>query len=453
MLLGLLLVACAGCASRPREIGASAPGSESAAEGNDDTARAPERPRVEPPAGTPTALGCTGWSGIVALWTRARIIDAPDSAIFGERVARLADLRGDGRPTVAIAAPWQGDNNGAVYLLDDAPPFGGTVEGTEALSGEAGTALGLGLGAPGDLDGDGLSDLLVWDYGDDGAGRLRVHYGPDFEEALVALGGQGLRTLTEETGGASDFDGDGYDDLWATRIEDEREDTQVEIYQGGPYRSFEAPLAVVTVPGRWKTSAVAGDVTDDQTPDLVVGALTSYGGVLVFEGPLSGSLASTDSYAELTSHYGQEADRLTFGNLDGVGPADLWVSSRGAYGNCASVWAVPLPIRPGVNDLSEGSEELLADCDPDRLQSLEAVDTNADGRDEILASFVDLWSNGMPGIASSAQSRWSPDPAFLVRDREYAMSFTVADLDGDGCQDLVAPVDGLDARLYLLPGT
>ena len=100
---------------------------------------------------------------------------------FGRGVAGLGDLDGDGTPDLAVAADADdtaGNSAGRAWMLTLTPL--GTVESelsiTEGLGGftgdlDPGDAFGFGLAGPGDLDGDGVADLLVGAFGDDdGAG-------------------------------------------------------------------------------------------------------------------------------------------------------------------------------------------------------------------------------------------------------------------------------------------
>ncbi len=87
----------------------------------------------------------------------------------GRRVAGAGDLDGDGYDDIAIGAPYvdaAGTLAGAVYLFRG--PLGGVLGVTEAdatLHGEvAGDWAGFGLAGVGDVDSDGLDDLLVGAY-------------------------------------------------------------------------------------------------------------------------------------------------------------------------------------------------------------------------------------------------------------------------------------------------
>jgi Putative metal-binding motif/FG-GAP repeat len=129
---------------------------------------------------------------------------------FGSALA-AADLDGDGQTDVVVGA-WTAsgnDGNGAVYVING--PFDGTETREDAVAVRTGIALsdyaGIAVSAAGDVDGDGVSDLLIGASGADGRGAayllvgapsgtadlagatLRIEGDNDGDEVGVALGG------------------------------------------------------------------------------------------------------------------------------------------------------------------------------------------------------------------------------------------------------------------------
>ena len=93
----------------------------------------------------------------------------------GVGLAGLGDADGDGTSDLAIGAnnaDAMGTDAGVVYLLYEVPlGTSSLADAPTRLLGEAdGDTAGWPLAAPGDLDGDGLADLLVGAYGQDTGG-------------------------------------------------------------------------------------------------------------------------------------------------------------------------------------------------------------------------------------------------------------------------------------------
>jgi hypothetical protein len=138
------------------------------------------------------------------------------------------DIDGDGLADLAFGAPYSdasGVDSGAVYLVSG-PPSGDFTLGVDGLTiraTDAGDELGQAVAAGGDLNGDGIGDLLVGapraDDGASGAGAAYLWYGPitgsfDATSADVRIYGD---DTNDYAGCAVDFagdvNGDGAEDL------------------------------------------------------------------------------------------------------------------------------------------------------------------------------------------------------------------------------------------------
>ena len=171
--------------------------------------------------------------------------------MFGQAVARVGDLDGDGTPELAVAATRDDDGSpdvGAVWILFLRPD--GTVRAHQKISAtaggfggalESGDGFGSTLVGPGDLDGDGVPDLIVGAGGDDdggpdrGAGWIlfldRDGTVRDAQKISATVGGA-VGTFADgdqwnPTAALGDLDGDGGADVaWGARLADD----------GGPAR-------------------------------------------------------------------------------------------------------------------------------------------------------------------------------------------------------------------------
>lgn len=289
----------------------------------------------------------------------------------GQSVAGLSDMDGDGWDDLAVGAisvtgssvestlgecgdaDWEeygrehGVYAGAVYMLR------GPVSGDMSLAmadarvvGEDGADyLGYRLGGQGDLNGDGVPDLLMSAVGQcEGgldAGAIYVMEGPvsgDISAAAAdrkVLGAARRELAGQALSVAGDVNGDGYGDF----VVGERSKSGSEgDFQGVVYMVLGPGSGVSELAGAdstmWGERASdeagysvgsAGDLDMDGFDDLIVGALLessvveSGGAVYVVHGPVSGTSSLRDADIKMT---GAEEGAGAGGSVAGVGDVD-----------------------------------------------------------------------------------------------------------------------------------
>ncbi len=393
--------------------------------------------------------------------------DADDLHAGGTSLAR-GDFNSDGVDDLLLGAPFgDGPDNsrgdaGEAYVI-----FG---------SGDLGAEIGLGRGAAdltvfgalpgdnlgfsvisGDLNGDGIDDVVVGAPASNGLNNIRT----DLGEAYVIFGSPSLGGTVDLAGVEQDFtfrpaegftrvgttfaigdvNGDGIDDLIAGgpfggRVEGTRpgspRTTEGEVYVvfGAPDLSGEKDVARGEEDVRLKgaqeydsfgQAVASGDVNGDGVDDIIVTASradgpddsrTQAGEAYVFFGSptLSGRVGSDE--ADVIIYGADEGDTLgdlvASGDLSGDGLADIVLGARFAGGpdNVRSVGGevyaiLGSPSLEGVIDLGEGaSDSLIYGRDPSDMMpsSLTVGDLDGDGRDDVVlgAAFADGPENARP---------------------------------------------------------
>lgn len=243
----------------------------------------------------------------------------PARSAFGESIAALGDLDGDGIGEIAVGASRDGVDGfrpGGVWILFLHPD--GSVRRSQKITGGVGGLeasvhdgdfFGVSLAALGDLDGDGVPDLAIGARRDDG-------------------GGSGLGGAGEDTGA-----------VWIVFLTREgrvRSHQKISAVDGG----FEGVLAAGDEFGQ--SLASVGDLDGDGTPDLAVGAFrddaggTNRGAVWILFLQPDGRVKAFSKISELDGEFdGQLDDNGLFGSgvallgdLDCDGHRELGVGQR-----------------------------------------------------------------------------------------------------------------------------
>ncbi len=267
--------------------------------------------------GSPRGLGLAGEayvfhgsaSGVAA--TAARVLGgSARGSEFGQSVAGVGDVNGDGYADVVVGEPYAdpGGNveaGSASVFLGSA---GGVVtDAARVFNGDAaGDLFGQRVAGAGDVNGDGYDDVIIGaPYATVGG---RTHTGA----ASVFLGGASGLTTTPRViagvaaddllgggvAGAGDVNGDGYGDVvvGASRASPGGLGAAgtASVFHGGAAGLSAGAIRVLTgAAGDLLGSAVAGagDVNGDGFGDLAVGAQS--GSVQVFHGSSTGVVATT----------------------------------------------------------------------------------------------------------------------------------------------------------------
>jgi hypothetical protein len=379
---------------------------------------------------------------------------------FGWVTADVGDIDGDGAHDLMIGAPFStagGDAAGRAYLYS-----GRTGAGLLTLTGSAGDILGETVGAGGDVDGDGVPDLLAGGPGlgdDQAAGRAAVFSGQTGDIVHSFAGASSLDHVGAALAGLGDVDGDGKGDFLVGAPGADATGT-LTLHSGAD------ASAIYTLAGEepgdrfGNAAGVIGDLDGDGVSDFAVSAVEAgpggRGRVYVHSGvdgaPLLPPLEPDATSRELGFLFVGGA-----GDVDGDGAPDIYATdfndsgggngSGAAYVYSGATGERLLTLRGAVG-------EALG------LGHAQVGDVDGDGSDDLLIG---------AGTSSSGAARAGRAYVFSGRDGAVLRTMTssipgeglgfdangMGDVDGDGHVDFLisaAQNDGNRGRVYLIAG-
>ncbi len=330
---------------------------------------------------------------------------------YAGRSLSMGDVNGDGLADLLVGhedelvSVGSDMNDGAAYLV--LAPIGGKldlenayckVQGDRSCSG-----IGEALSMVGDVNGDGLGDMLLGSKNGGGLVFLEPPAGlVDGSKAQLTISG-GVET---RGGGPGDVNGDGIGDLLLGTAVDENTGPAYLVLGPVSAGSMElqdadarfAPASLQDY-GPWirPDVAVAGDTDADGYDDLLVAAPSaSFGGQLagaayLVMGPVTGQRSLADASAMLIG----EADGdfagdavAAAGDVQGDGFDDILIGATGESSNAQNAGAAYLVLGPvsGAFELSCAHAKLQGDFEDARSGYALAggQDVNGDGSPDLL---------------------------------------------------------------------
>jgi hypothetical protein len=414
-----------------------------------DDANASVNPGVEEVCDDGIDNNCDGVAPGCALTGEHSVVDVADTLFqgalpgdrFGAVLSPAGDVDGDGLPDLIMSAQGNGAQAGVISLFSS--PTSGFVNASAATATITGALVGDGFGsrltALGDSNGDGYDDFAV------GA-------------PLVAAGG----LLSEEQWGLHIFTGP--------------------MTGGASALTAEATVPVIAA-GDELGFRIGGlpDVSGDGAVDLLIAAPAAdvapgdrAGKVWLLSGPWRRAEALDDAVAVFTGEAGDsELGRGAVGSagdVDGDGRVDLLMSSPSVpVGGLGKVGAAYVFTRAasGQIDVAYADLRLYGISEGERFghAASAAGDVNNDGYDDILvgAPDADLGARDAGaaylfhgGVATGARDASDADFSVLGAraDGETGAAVVgVGDLDGDGWDDLaVSEPMGVDSDRFGVVG-
>lgn len=297
---------------------------------------------------------------------------------FGTALSCAGDVDGDGIPDLIVGAPFDDNNglsSGSVRVFSGATwmPLYNTV------GDHAGAHMGLTVSGAGDVDRDGFDDLIVGAPYTNGVdievGCIKVFSGATGSLLYSVYGQQFLDRLGSAISDAGDVNGDGHDDVLYSIVGSSLSPTSSVIVMSG---IDGATMHTVTGPygdtfGR--SVSGAGDLNGDGFDDLMIGA------------PGTDTVASAAGEAQIL--LSPQQDSLNYESANGSERIDLrWhpvggapsaltgdLRSTGASAGAAGFFIVSLaPARIPIMGF-----ELLVAVDPNNLVSFGSFTYDAMG--------------------------------------------------------------------------
>ncbi len=275
-------------------------------------------------------------------------------SLFGFAVAGIGDVNNDGYADIAIGAP-RFDNT--VNDEGRVTVYYGSISGVNTTipwiqdGGQIGAYYGNSIAGAGDVNRDGISDMIVgaylYDNGQTDEGRAYIYYGTinglSTAAAWTSESNQEGAQYGFTVASAGDVNADGYSDVLVSAIWYDGTYTnegRVYLYNGG-VSGVSATPSWTAVGGQdavefGKSISAAGDVNGDGFGDILIGsplfdngAQLDAGRVYLYNGSSTG-LASTPSWTgdpnQENTEFGSSVAGL--GDVNGDGYADFIVGAR-----------------------------------------------------------------------------------------------------------------------------
>lgn len=299
------------------------------------------------------------------------------SSKLGYQVAGLGDQNGDGFDDILVSAP--GDRKAFIY-------FGGNPMDTipDVIFHESKKGFGAKLCNLGDVNGDTFNDFLI----------------KSSENVQVYWGGQKLDTLADlilpdmtHVGAAGDVNGDGYSDILGADVNWQSGRGKVYLFLGGIEPDSLADWSVTGDSARYHLGdglVGNGDINGDDYDDIaIIGWRLIMGEAYPYLKMFYGGAEMDSVPAFIIDSYDQPIDlgiRAAFINVNGDSYSDLCI-------DCLRDTAALLFWGPILPDITPDIELKGNSLSGEKWEIAEAGDINNDGYPDIIIGNWDGWNN------------------------------------------------------------
>jgi MYXO-CTERM domain-containing protein len=404
------------------------------------------------------------------------------SSFLGRSVASAGDINGDGFDDIVVGANFfsLGTNTaeGRVYV------FKGSMAGiagppSDTITGTAGLNLGFYVSGAGDVNGDGRDDIIISGVGAASTGTAYVHLGNadgtiTDAPSMTFVGGTGAGL--GPVSGAGDVNGDGLADVIVGEYLLGNQGMAHVFYGVAGTGPTATPSVTITANagGRFGRSvAGGGDINGDGYADIIVGAIfnpttagAQGGSVYVFLGGPNGP-GNAISVADQQIDGDQAGGRLgswvgNAGDVNGDGYADL-IAAADSYADGQAVEGRAYlylggPERTGVAPIKDWSVESNT-ANALFGTKLTSGDFNGDGLADVVAARTTGSVSIYLGAAGTVPSTTAATTLSDAGVTSFGSSLASGDVNGDGFDDLVVGASTYDngqtdeGRIYVYLGS
>ncbi|HVM87612.1 MAG TPA: FG-GAP-like repeat-containing protein [Puia sp.] len=368
------------------------------------------------------------------------------SGNFGTSVAGAGDVNGDGYGDIIVGEPGTLSGNAYVYL-GSSSGLGASPSPSITLSGTG--PFGVSVASAGDVDGDGLSDIIIGNAF--GTANVYSHYSSGAFTVIKTLVGTGTY-FGSSVAGAGDVNADGYSDVIVGNASG-----NVFVYEGSASGVSTTAAVTLAEPGAGPnygfSVANAADVNGDGYSDIIVG--DNGGHVYIYEGQSASPGLSSTAATTLTGTGNFGISVSGAGDVNGDGFADVIVGDENGktfvFNGSAS------GIASGT---SATATTALTGSGKFGFSVASVGDVNGDGYSDVIVGAYDIsmayiYIGGPDGSPSTNTLTIHGANA---GDRFGLSVSSAGDVNGDGYSDVVVGAIGynagtLDGAIYLYMGS